>query len=780
MTETDKITNESHIATLLHTSDDPELADLIEAAATAAVADEDTATAEESAPLDPFANAESNDGPEAEADAAAAFVRDEDPADTTAAASLTDEQRDLLACLPDSVVAAPGLALEPATLRAMVLLRFESAAKWETLRAQLKINGVRVSVLDPLFKTTMERMVAERRRRTDEDADGGKPRIVVDRNRPDTSLMLLRGVFDSETCTQAALPGLPALPLLFNHLGRAVFIDSGEAKGAVGARLGHRTMKATATQLYGMVGHVAVTGYWKKEEGPDGEGVMEFVPRALPHEIAAAYLTGNWHNTLPRIEAITSTPIVTRNGDVIFTKGFHEAQAVLMEHCIDVVFSEDPSFEEAKAKLLQVRDFFKASAFADRKTEEAASSAGPLLVPPEDSGGDGPLFAAAVTPPAADVTAAPRLTDLLKPIGRDESAFLSSLLTPFVLRCGEKVPGHMFTAPAVTGSGTGKTAMAQAGAVIASGRPMNAIAADVPAEELEKRIFSAIAAGVEAVFLSNANDGGKCLATLERLITDFSNTGRLLGSSNMTRMPDALLAYAEGNGLAPGGDGNRRWVVCSMDTKLEFAGSVRHDGRFLVKVRRERPRLLSALLTILRWGAQGRAGGLPLPADRTPTANFAVWGEMVRDTLMALGCVDVFAGQQERGRVDPGRARQTAIFDAWEASFGGAVVAAHTLRTGAGGRCDELRGLLDLQRRPLSIANAAERLVGVTNGGRRIEKVDGVNRTVGGYIAYTETTRAWRMVDLAGEALPEVVHQVREQGVGEVPSGGDWGDSVPE
>ena len=242
MTETDKITNESHIATLLRTfadlharregcgvlipavkmpsgaavpalaihivdgglvvetfdddgtrseapeqdrtwvldrirSDDPELADLIEAAATAAVADEDTATAEESAPLQQFANAESNDGPEPEPDAAAEFVRDEDPADTAAAASLTDEQRDLLACLPDSVVATPGLALEPDTLRAMVLLHCESAAKWETLRAKLKANGVRVSVLDPAFKATMEQVVAPRRRRTEEDAEQLRARV---------------------------------------------------------------------------------------------------------------------------------------------------------------------------------------------------------------------------------------------------------------------------------------------------------------------------------------------------------------------------------------------------------------------------------------------------------------------------------------------------------------------------------------------------------------------------------------------------------------------------
>ena len=673
--------------------------------------------------------------------------------------TLTPAQRELLEGLPDATVADPGLAFEPAALEAIVLLRRESPAKWETLRAKLGANRVRFSGsegLDSRIKRKAVRMDAARRARSEEATRGGRRTLTIDESRPNLALGLLQGVLDTETCAQTALRSLPALPLLFSHLGRAVFIDSGEVKGAAGARLGHRTMKATASQLYGMIGHVVDTGYRKNVAEPEEEPSFVFVHKPLPHEIASAYLMGNWHNTLPRIEAITSTPIVTPNGCLVFSVGFHEAQGVLMEHCIDTEVPEQPTFAEASAALLVVRDFFKASAFADRSVVAEE--------PPTITTEAGPLFAGPAA--VADVTAAPRLTNLSKPPGKDESAFLSALLTPFVLRCGEKVPGHMFTAPPIVGSGTGKTAMAQSCAIIASGRPMNAIATDVPREELEKRIGGAIAAGVEALFLSNANDGGRCLTDTERLITDTGNTNRLLGTSNMTKVPDALLVYSEGNGLRPPGDSNRRWVVCSMDTGLEFASAVRHDGRFLVKVRRERARLLTALLTILRWGCQGRVGGLPLDVGRAPAAAFPIWREMVRDTLMGLGCADVLAGQQARGRLDPRRAAQGALFDEWESALGGKTVTRRELLAGAAGPLRELIGLLDERRRPQVISNAAERLVGVTNGNRRIRGVDGVGRVepARGVVHRTHPVRAWQMVDLSWNPLPEPAPATRQEG----------------
>lgn len=111
------------------------------------------------------------------------------------------------------------------------------------------------------------------------------------------------------------------------------------------------------------------------------------------------------------------------------------------------------------------------------------------------------------------------IVDLDQPPGRDESAFLVSLLGAVCRPSLPLAPGTIIEAPQTSGSGSGKGLMARAISIVAFGRTP-AATASAEREEFEKRISSALISGSPVVFLDNVNSTALRSSTLASAITE--------------------------------------------------------------------------------------------------------------------------------------------------------------------------------------------------------------------------------------------------------------------
>jgi len=91
-----------------------------------------------------------------------------------------------------------------------------------------------------------------------------------------------------------------------------------------------------------------------------------------------------------------------------------------------------------------------------------------------------------------------------------------------------------------------------------------------------------------------------------------------------------------GNGLTLSEDLARRFIDCKLDAGCEDPESRPFDPGFLKRIEQQRIDLLSAAVTIWRFGRQNQQdlkGGRPL-------GSFESWCDWVRDPLLTLGCRD--------------------------------------------------------------------------------------------------------------------------------------------
>src|SRR5262249_30398873 len=87
---------------------------------------------------------------------------------------------------------------------------------------------------------------------------------------------------------------------------------------------------------------------------------------------------------------------------------------------------------------------------------------------------------------------------------------------------------------------------------------------------------------------------------------------------------------------------------------------------FLDEIMRRRPELLTAILTIWRYGRQNNTD-----IERgKPLGSFETWAEWCRDPLLALGCRDPVERIEILKSRDPLRQRISELFKVWWAHHG--------------------------------------------------------------------------------------------------------------
>jgi hypothetical protein len=256
-------------------------------------------------------------------------------------------------------------------------------------------------------------------------------------------------------------------------------------------------------------------------------------------------------------------------------------------------------------------------------------------------------------PPAGDGRQLYRIYD------PNESSFLSALLTAVCRQSLETAPGFLVRASNFSGSGSGKGLLVKAMCMIASGVRPSAFTSGHDADEMDKRLTSALIEARPAVFLDNFNAKELKSNTLASALTENPAMVRPMGQTKNVPLHTRTFIAITGNAVEIAEDMARRLITTNLDAKMEDPERRPFKPGFLDDVLEARAELLSDALTIWRWGRQtvlkpGKALG-----------SFEVWAQWCRDPLLMLGARDPVDRIDEIKAADPHRRALIEIFDTW-------------------------------------------------------------------------------------------------------------------
>ena len=194
------------------------------------------------------------------------------------------------------------------------------------------------------------------------------------------------------------------------------------------------------------------------------------------------------------------------------------------------------------------------------------------------------------------------VVDQNSPMGHDESAFINGLLTAICRQSLWLAPGLLLNAPSISGAGTGKGLLVRAISLIAYGERPRPFTAGNDRHEMDKRLVSEVIEGNPIVFMDNVNGMLLRSNTLASFLTERPSGVRMLGRSQMIRIELATFFALTGNGLTISEDLARRFIYASLDAQCEDPEQRPFGPGFLEGIEARRAELLSAALTIWRWG----------------------------------------------------------------------------------------------------------------------------------------------------------------------------------
>jgi hypothetical protein len=355
----------------------------------------------------------------------------------------------------------------------------------------------------------------------------------------------------------------------------------------------------------------------------------------LPDRVARMYLDmrGEWN--LPALTGISTAPLLSGDGRIRRAIGYDRTSGLWCCKVPKLHVPKRPQMQDAAAALHVLRVCFKTFPFAD-----AASKYDPVL--------------------------RVEVVDLGQPPGRDEGAFLAGLLTAICRPSLWLAPGLLIVAPELSGCGSGKGLLVRAIFVVAFGIRPRALTPGHDRQELDKRIVSALVEAAPGLFLDNVNSTILRSPTLASVLTERPAQVRILGRTGMVPLNSTAFIAATGNGLTVSEDLARRFNFCELDACCEDAESHSFAPGFLSEIEQRRSALLSAGLTIWRFGRQNAAS---LQRGR-PLGSYEIWCEWVRDPLLTLGCCDPVERIRMVKARDPKRQQIAEFFRTWHVYHG--------------------------------------------------------------------------------------------------------------
>ena len=386
------------------------------------------------------------------------------------------------------------------------------------------------------------------------------------------------------------------------------------------------------------------------------------------------HLRGEWG--LRPLAGITTAPVLSADGAVRSTEGYDPESQLWCAKVPKWQIPERPSREQAEAAFRVLRETFRTFPFAD-------------------------------APRIHDQSLGAEVVDLDQPPFLDESTFLVGLVTAICRPELWLAPGFLVRAPEISGAGSGKGLLMRSVCAIAFGIQPRAFTKGGDRQELDKRLASDLIEAAPMLFLDNVNGSILRSDILASVLTERPARVRPLGRTGMVALNSTAFIAVTGNGLSVSEDLARRFMVCELDARCEDPEQRPFTDGFLAGIELRRGELLSAALTVWRWGRQNSGELQP----GRPLGSFEQWAMWCRDPLRALGCRDPVDRIDLIKADDPQRREIVELFETWHAHHRDRPVKAKVI-------AEPVRALLDPQRRGRQFMTARlVQLAGTRAGG---------------------------------------------------------------
>lgn len=371
-----------------------------------------------------------------------------------------------------------------------------------------------------------------------------------------------------------------------------------------------RVIKFTPATLRALLSTVLVVG--KMRENPE-TGDWVWVPGRAPDDLIKATLeAGAWPGKIPTLAGISETAFLRPDGSLATAPGFDASTGYyLAAGSTFLAVPDAPTQAEAATALRELEEVFA----------------------------DFP-----------HVSQAHRMVPI--------AAILTLLARPAIRG---SVPAFLFDAST---RGSGKSLQTDAVAIVGTGRASSKMSWPPDEIELEKVLAAYALRGAGLVNFDNVASGfggaplDKCLTAIDSVEL------RVLGKSEVPKLPWGAVIMASGNNLVILGDTTRRALVSRVESPLENPEE-RTDFRhpdLLAWVTENRARLVRAALTILRGFV---VAGRPSQGLRA-WGSFEAWAALVPNALVWAGGADLMACRPEvSGNVEPEKAALLAVLEYW-------------------------------------------------------------------------------------------------------------------
>jgi len=329
------------------------------------------------------------------------------------------------------------------------------------------------------------------------------------------------------------------------------------------------------------------------------KGEMQIDP---PEKVVKQIIAHKRGRNLKRLNAVITAPTITHDGHIVQKRGHDEKTGLYLSTLGDYApIKQDLSIDDAIAAYHELMTPFDTFNFA---------------------------------------------TDL------DRSVALSAILTAVVRPTLTKAAGFAFDAPK---QGSGKTFLTECLGLLSTGeRPAMTPTIQKNETETSKVLLSMLLKGTRVIVWDNVM-GSFDSATIASFLTTDRVSGRVLGRSEQTEIPNRAMFMMTGNNILLAGELPRRVFTCRLDTGAENPSKVQRDlsatGGLLPDqyIEQNRPALVAAALTIISAYMQSPAymfdGGV---ADDI-TGSFEHWDTLARQPIAWLA-------EDVDGLADPKRA----------------------------------------------------------------------------------------------------------------------------
>jgi hypothetical protein len=398
--------------------------------------------------------------------------------------------------------------------------------------------------------------------------------------------------FDELEVADQMLPALASLPNVFNRGWKLVQIlrDPNKSKDEEPIRREANApiiSEMSRARTRGLISHACAFQRWKTTSS--GESTL--VSCGVPDDpLTELHCRGEWPG-VKFLEGITECPVLRPDGTILDTPGYDRATGLFYEPNVDFPpIPSEPTLDDATTAIATLFDIVQDFPFVSQE---------------------------------------------------HFSAWMALLFTPFARPTIDGcVPFGVLDKNARR---VGATYLADIIGEIYSGRSLPRTS-KTNEEEMRKRILSLAISGDPIILLDNV-EGVLDSSTLAGVITSMAVLDRRLGVTEMVAMPMRALWLVTAQNLILSNELVGRALHVRLETAFEHPEhrtGFKYDP-ILPHVHRERPKLASAVLTVLRGYF---AAGCP-DQRLTSWGSFEQWSRIVRGALVWAGMPDPINGRRE-------------------------------------------------------------------------------------------------------------------------------------